>query len=181
MGKNILVLTGSPRKGGNSEKLADAFIAGAQEVGHTVMKYATADKTIKGCIDCKRCFKKGAACSISDDFNELAPHLAAADMLVLATPLYWFSFPTQLKATLDKMYSFLIAEKPLAIKECVLLVTGGDKEEKVFEGIVRSYQLMLEFMGWQDRGVIVVPGMHDKDEILKTDALERAKTLGESL
>ena len=62
-----------------------------------------------------------------------------------------------------------------------MLVTGGDKEEKVFEGIVRSYQLMLEFMGWQDRGVIVVPGMHDKDEILKTDALERAKPLGESL
>ena len=78
MGKNILVLTGSPRKGGNSEKLADAFIAGAQEAGHTVMKYTTADKTIKGCIDCKTCFKKGTACSIPDDFNELAPHLAAA-------------------------------------------------------------------------------------------------------
>ena len=63
-----------------------------------------------------------------------------------------------------------------------LFVRGiASKEEKVFEGIVRSYQLMLEFMGWQDRGVIVVPGMHDKDEILKTDALERAKTLGESL
>ena len=58
MSKNILVLTGSPRKNGNSDQLADAFIAGAQRAGHTTVKYTTADKNIKGCIDCKTCFSR---------------------------------------------------------------------------------------------------------------------------
>lgn len=181
MSKNILILTGSPRKGGNTDKLADAFSAGAQRAGHSVVRYATADKSIKGCIDCKTCFTRGTACSIPDDFAGLAPLLEQADLLVLATPLYWFSFPVQLKAALDKLYAFLIGKHPLKISECVLLVSGGDNEERKFEGIVKSYQLIAEFLGWQDRGVVIVPGLHDKDAVLKTDGLARAEALGASL
>ncbi|AIF53080.1 flavodoxin family protein [Pelosinus sp. UFO1] len=179
--KNILVLTGSPRKGGNSDKLADAFIAGAQQAGHTTVKYATADKRIKGCIDCQTCFKKGTACSIPDDFSELAPLLEQADMIVFATPMYWFSFPAQLKAAIDKFYSFLISKRTLKIKDCALLVTGGDKDESNYEGIVTSYKLIARFLGWKDSGVIIVPGLHDKDDILKTDGLKRAEALGKNI
>lgn len=181
MPKNILVLTGSPRKGGNTDKLADAFIAGAQQAGHTVVRFTTADKQIKGCIDCKTCFSKGTACSIPDDFNELAPLVEQADVLVLATPLYWFSFPTQLKAAIDKFYSFFIGKRPLKIKECMLLVCGGDKEERKFEGIRKSYQLIAEFLGWKDGGILVVPGLHDKDDVLKTDGLAKAESLGRAI
>ena len=102
MAKNILVLTGSPRNGGNTDQLADAFIAGAQWAGHTVTKYATADKNIKGCMDCKACFANGGVCVIPDDFPTLAPLMEQADMVVFATPLYWFSFPAQLKAAIDR-------------------------------------------------------------------------------
>jgi multimeric flavodoxin WrbA len=181
MAKNILVLTGSPRKGGNSDKLADAFIAGAQQAGHTTIKYTTADKSIKGCIDCQTCFKKGTACSIPDDFQDLAPLLEQADMVVLATPMYWFSFPAKLKAAIDKFYSYLISQKPLKIKESALLVTAGVTDESMIGGIVKSYQLIAEFMKWQDRGVIFVGGLHDKDEILKTDGLTRAETFGKNI
>ena len=181
MAKNILVLTGSPRKGGNSDKLADAFIAGARQVGHTIVKYTTADKSIKGCIDCQTCFKKGTACSIPDDFEDLASLLEQADMVVFATPMYWFSFPAKLKSAIDKFYSFLISQKPLKIKECALLVTGGVQDETKFEGIVKSYQLIAEFMNWKDSGVIIVGGLHDKAEILKTDGLTRAEKLGKEL
>jgi multimeric flavodoxin WrbA len=181
MRKNIVVLTGSPRKGGNTEKLADAFIAGAQQSGHTTVKYSTADKRIKGCIDCKTCFSKGTACSIPDDFNELAPLLEQADLVVFATPLYWFSFPTQLKAAIDKFYAFVIGKRALRIKECVLLVCGGDKEEEKYEGIILSYRLIADFLGWKDSGTIIVPGLHDKDAILKTDGLARAEALGQSI
>lgn len=181
MSKNILVLTGSPRKNGNSDKLAEAFIAGARKAGHTTVKYTTADKSIKGCIDCQTCFKKGSACSISDDFKDFAPLLEQADMIVFATPMYWFSFPVQLKAAIDKFYSYLISQRPLKIKECAMLVTGGVQEEAKFDGIVKSYQLIAEFMNWQDRGVIIVTGLHDRDDILKTNGLMRAEVLGESI
>ncbi|WP_371367696.1 Putative NAD(P)H-dependent FMN-containing oxidoreductase YwqN [Sporomusa rhizae] len=181
MSKNILVMTGSPRKGGNSEKLADAFIAGARQAGHTTVKYTAADKHIKGCIDCKTCFSKGVACSVPDDFNDLAPLLEQADMVVFATPLYWFSFPQQLKAAIDKFYSFLIGKQTWKIKECALLVCGGDKEEYRYEGIITSYKLIADYLNWKDCGIILVPGLHVKDDILKTDGLQRAEALGNSI
>lgn len=181
MSKHILVLTGSPRKGGNTDQLADAFIAGAERAGHTTEKYATADKQIKGCVDCQTCFSKGSACSIPDDFAKLAPLLEQSDMLVFATPMYWFSFPTQLKAAIDKLYSFLMGKRPLKIKECALLVSGGVQDETKFAGIVTSYKLIAEFLNWQDSGVVIVPGLHAKDDILKTDGLKRAETLGKSV
>ncbi len=181
MSKNILILTGSHRKGGNSDKLADAFIAGARQAGHTTVKYTTADKSIKGCIDCKTCFSKGSACSVPDDFNELAPLLEQADMVVFATPLYWFSFPAKLKAAIDKLYSFIIGKRTLKIKECVLLVCGGEKDEINYEGIVKSYKLIADYLSWKDSGIIIVPGLHDKDDILKTDGLKRAETLGKNI
>ena len=94
MAKNILVLTGSPRKGGNTDKLADAFTAGARQAGHLVTRYATADKDIKGCSDCKACQANAGVCVISDDFSTLAPLVEQADLVAFVTPLYWFSFPT---------------------------------------------------------------------------------------
>ena len=181
MAKNILVLTGSPRKGGNTDKLADAFIAGARQAGHAVTKFTTADKNIQGCIDCQQCFRKGSACSIPDDFSQLAPLMEQADMVVFATPLYWFTFPMQLKAAIDKCYSFFVGKRPLKVKECALLVCGGGTDLQTYEGIVKSYQLIVKFLNWKDSGVIIVPGLHDKDEILKTDGLQRAETLGKSI
>jgi multimeric flavodoxin WrbA len=181
MTKNILILTGSPRKGGNSDLLADAFIVGAQQSGHTTVKYVTAAKDIKGCKACKTCFSKGIACSFPDDFNELAPFLEQADMVVFATPLYWFSFPVQLKAAIDKFYSFLIGKRTLKIKECVLLVCGVAEDEAEYEGIVKSYELIADYQKWIDRGILIVPGVNEKGDILKTDGLIRAENLGKSM
>ena len=181
MSKNILVLTGSPRKKGNSNKLADAFIIGALQAGHTTAKFTTADKHIKGCLDCQTCFSKGSACSVPDDFTKLAPLLEQADMVVFATPMYWFSFPVQLKAAIDKFYSYLISKKPLKVSECALLVCGGGTDLDTYEGIVKSYRLIAGFLGWKDSGVIIVPGLHDQDEILKNDGLQKAETFGKSI
>lgn len=181
MSKNILILTGSPRNGGNTDKLVESFIYGAQQVGHTTVKYRAADKNIKGCIDCQNCFKKGTACSIPDDFNELAPLLEQADMIVFATPMYWFSFPAKLKAAIDKFYSYLISKRPLKITECALLVSGGVQDETMFEGLVNSYKRIAQFQNWKDSGTIIVTGLHDKDDVLKTDGLQRSEELGKSI
>lgn len=181
MSKNILVLTGSPRKGGNTDKLADAFIAGARQARHTTVKFTTADKNIKGCVDCQTCFSRGSACSVPDDFANLAPLLEQADMVVFATPMYWFSFPVQLKAAIDKFYSYLIAKKTLKIQECALLVSGGGTDLHTYDGIVKSYKLIADFLKWKDSGVVIVPGLHDKEDILSTDGLKRAEVLGKSI
>lgn len=181
MSKNILVLTGSPRKGGNTDKLTDAFIAGAQQAGHTTITFSTADKHIKGCIDCQTCFTRGSACSIPDDFANLAPFLEQADMVVFATPMYWFSFPVQLKAAIDKLYSYVISKRTLKIKECALLVTGGGADLHTYDGIVKSYKLIADFLKWKDIGIVIVPGLHDKNDILKTDGLMKAEALGKNI
>ena len=181
MSKSILVLTGSPRKGGNSDQLADAFITGAQQSGYTTIKYATAGKNIKGCIDCRTCYSKGVACSISDDFNELAAILEHVDMVVFATPMYWFSFPGQLKAAIDKFISFYIGQRTIETKECALIVCGGGQEESEYEGIVKSYRLIADFMTWKDKGSIIVKGVYDIGDITKTDGLQLAEEFGRNL
>lgn len=181
MKKNILVLTGSPRRGGNSDMLANAFIEGLATTEHSVVKYEAGRKKIKGCMACQKCYSKGQACVFNDDFNELAPLLESADMLVIVTPLYWFTFPAQVKAAIDKIYAILIGHHELKISESMLFVCAETDEMQDFDGIVRTYELINNYMKWKDNGRLLVPNVNEKGDILKTDALQKAKVLGQSV
>ena len=181
MKKNILVLTGSPRPGGNSELLADAFIKGATDAGHEVAKCEAGKKNIMGCKACDTCYSKGKPCSFDDDFNSIATFIENADAIIFITPLYWFTFPTQLKAVIDKMYSFLIGERGLKIKESMLLVCGEAEDESVFGGIVDTYKQIAGYQKWTDRGRLVVPGVYKKGDILSTKALVLAEEMGKNI
>lgn len=181
MKKNILVLTGSPRIGGNSDLLADAFIKGANKAGHEVVKCEVGKKNIMGCKACDTCYSKGKPCSFDDDFNSIAPHIEKADAIIFITPLYAFSFPTQLKAVIDKHYSFIIGEKKLNIKESMLLVCGGDDDESVFDGIISTYKQIAYYQKWTDRGRLIVPGVLNKGDILSTKYLALAEELGNNI
>jgi len=103
-----MVLTGSPRKNGNSEALANAFIQGSESVGHTIIKYDVSDNPVAGCLACDACFSKGKACVHDETFNTFTKLVQDVDALVISTPLYWFSYPSQLKAVIDKFYAFAI-------------------------------------------------------------------------
>ena len=181
--KNILVLTGSPRRNGNSDRMADAFIIGAQSVGHEVIKFETARKDISGCKACKTCWSKGKPCSFQDDFEELAPLLEAADVIVFSTPLYWFSFPAQIKVAIDKMYAYTGkgCKHPLKIKESLLMVCGADEGMRIFDGIIATYREIAHYMKWEDKGVLAVPKVNEKGDIDATDALVKAEEHGKSL
>lgn len=181
MKKNILVLTGSARVGGNSDLLADAFIKGATEVGHEVVKCEVGKKNIKGCIACNTCFSKGTPCSFHDDFNDIAPYIEKADMIVFATPLYWYTFPSQLKSAIDKMYSFIIGEKKLNVKESMLLVCAEENNESAFDGIISTYKSILSYQKWTDRGQLVVPGVLNKGDVSSTNYLVRAENMGSNI
>ena len=176
--KNVLVITGSPRKGGNSDLLANAFIEGAKTAGNEVTLFEAARMKINGCVACNNCFTKGTACSFDDDFNKLAPKLENADIIVFCTPLYWFTFPTQIKSAIDKMYSFTHTKKKLKIKEAILMVCGGTDDANDFTGIIKTYELMLNYLGWANREILTILNLNEIGDVKKTNGPETAKNIG---
>lgn len=179
MSISILVLVGSPRENGNTEKLADAFIEGALKNGNDVTKINVGKLDIKGCKGCKYCFTHEGTCAIRDDMDLIYPLLKKVDMLVLATPIYFFSMTAQLKAVIDRLNATY--KYPMHIKKSALLAVGA-AGDYVFEPLISEFKLIItKYQKWEDAGIITVSGVDEKDDILKTGFLEKAKVLGESI
>lgn len=100
--KSILVLSSSPRKGGNSDLLCDRFVSGAKEAGHLVEKICLKDKIIRYCTGCSNCFKGTKVCSQQDDMAEILETMIAADVIVMATPVYFYTMCAQMKTLIDR-------------------------------------------------------------------------------
>ena len=114
----------------------------------------------------------------NDDFNELASLMAESDVIIFCTPLYWYSFPTQIKAAIDKFYSFIIGKKDVPIKECMLLSCGELEDPHVFDGIVRSFELIAQDRGWKNRGHYLVNSVNEKGAISNTEHLQKIYDIG---
>lgn len=184
MGKNILVITSSPRKHGNSDMMADAFIHGAEAAGHTVNKYESAFTKISGCRACDTCWSKGVPCSFNDAFNEkFAPLLEQVDTMVLCMPLYFYGFPASIQATLEKTYSYLMPQSPVQMKisETALLICGGYGNLEVFDGAIGTYKQICKGFQWEDRGMVVAAGVMEKGAVTGTDYLKQSEILGKSI
>lgn len=182
MGKKILVLTGSPRKNGNSDLLADALIRGVEEGGHTAVKFDAGVKQIGGCTACDKCWSNGHACIYEDDFHALEPLLESCDVMVFCAPVYWMGFPAQMKAAIDKLYAYggSGGTRPLAIKESALLLCGEDPAAMQYDYVAQGYQRCISFLGWKDRGFIWKGGAGAEGTI-DPAALKKAEELGKSL
>ena len=128
MSKKIVVITGSPRKNGNSFAMTDSFIQAAEAKGHTVTRFDAAMMKIGGCHACETCFKTGKACSFDDDFNIIAPAILEADVLVFTIPVYWYSIPAQIKGVIDRIYSLVVGGKDIAGKECALIACCEEED-----------------------------------------------------
>ncbi len=184
MSKNILVLTGSPRQLGNSALLADAFIQGAKSAGNAVQVFETAFHPVLPCKACDKCWSNDKPCIFEDDFSKLAPMLEEADVLVLCTPLYWFTMSAQLKAAVDKLYAYMQpnAKRKLKIKECVLLCTAeGTEEDGNFEGLKATYKSIADYLKWTDRGRVLAGKTWEAGEIINTGKLKEALELGKTI
>lgn len=183
MGKNILVLTGSPRKGGNSDTLAAAFVKGAKSKGHSIETFAAAVDVVQGCRACNACWSKGDACVFEDGFRKLAPMLAGAEVLAVVSPLYWFGVTAQIKAAIDKFYSFLVSASPhkLKLSESVLLMCAEDSRDQAFVGAVGTYREICDYLGLTDRGVVAVTGVNNVGDIAGHAKLKDAEALGAAL
>ncbi|MGI6545708.1 MAG: NAD(P)H-dependent oxidoreductase [Fastidiosipilaceae bacterium] len=156
MRKRILILTGSGRKNGNSDTMAQQFAEGARSAGHEVTFYDTVRRPIKPCISCNNCFKDGIPCMHDDGFTALANQLSRTDVLVLSTPIYWYSFPAALKAAIDKLYAFVIGNQDLPITSAALMVCGEQEDKAIYDPMLKTYELILKDCKWEDQGQIVI-------------------------
>jgi multimeric flavodoxin WrbA len=183
MEKNILVLTGSPRKDGNSGRLADAFIRGAQAEGCRIHRFDAAFKKIRGCQGCNQCWSGPGPCVIQDDFAELSPLLETCSAVVLVSPVYFWGFTAQLKAAWDRFYCYLHGEgkKRFAPGESALLLTLGDRDDTTYRLAAETYRTVARYLGWNDRGVVAAKGLGGKADITGHEALVRAETLGRDM
>lgn len=102
MSKNVLILAGSPRRGGNSDLLCDEFLRGAQEAGNTVEKIFITDKKIGFCTACAACYMERKPCVQDDDMTEILDKMIAADVIVMSTPVYFYALSGQLKTVIDR-------------------------------------------------------------------------------
>ena len=181
MGKKIVVITGSPRKGGNSFAMTDAFISAAEAEGHEVTRFDAAFARLGGCHACETCFSTGKACSFDDDFNKIAPYIEQADAVVFTTPLYWYSYPSQIKAVIDKLYSLCVGKRQISGKKCALVACCEEEDIRVLDGIKQPYERMIALLGWESVGEVLVPGVLNKGDIDRTDGCKRAAELAKSI
>ena len=135
MSKNIFVISTSPRKGGNSETLADAFIRGAREAGNQVEKVCLYDKTIGFCKGCLACLKSHR-CVIHDDADIIAQKMKEADVLVFATPIYYYEMCGQMKTMLDRANP--LYDSDYRFKDVYLLAAAAEEEDSAVEGAVKG-------------------------------------------
>lgn len=183
MSKKNLVLTASPRKNGNTSKMADAFTRGAEAAGHSVVRFDAAFHNIRGCNACNACWSKGNACVMDDDFNALAELLETCDVLLISTPLYWLGFPAQVKSAIDKLYAYggSGGPRPLAIKESYLFVCGEDPTQEQYQPILQTYRTSAKFLGWEDRGILQIGGLEASGGIEASGVLEQAEEMGRNV
>ena len=139
--KNILILSTSPRKGGNSDTLADEFTRGARDAGHDAEKISLAGKTIGFCRGCLAC-QKTERCVIQDDVNAIVQKMLSADVLVFATPIYFYEMSGQMKTLLDRSNPLFPAD--YAFREIYLLAASADENRDSMDGAVKGLQ------GWID-------------------------------
>ena len=174
----ILVLTGSPRKGGNSSTLADNFIKGAKEAGHHVERFDAAFKNVHPCIGCNKCGMNGD-CIFKDDFEFVRRHITDSDVVVFATPMYYFGISAQLKAVIDRFYA--VNGKIHRPKKAVLLMTYANTSPTEAEPIKKHSEVLLNYLGWQDAGQIIASGVWPAGAVNDTLYPEQAYELGKNI
>lgn len=181
MGKKIVVITGSPRKNGNSFAMTDAFIKAAEEKGHTITCFDAAMKKVGGCRACETCYSTGKACSFDDDFNTLAPAILEADAIVFTMPVYWYSIPAQIKGVIDRIFSLVVGGKDISGKECALITCCEEDDMTVMDGVRIPMERMCALNKWKMVGEVLIPGVLNPGDIDKTDGCKKAAALADAI
>jgi len=182
---NVLVLSGSPRKNGNTETMVQNVVFGAEKAGGTCELIRLADKKIHPCIGCGGCEKEGI-CVIKDEMQDLYPKIASADRILIASPIYFYGVTAQTKAFIDRCqalwsrkYLLNMRLKGDVPKIGYFLSVAATKGESVFKGAILTVQYGFDAMDFSYGGELVVRGVDTKGAINRfQDELDRAKEFG---
>ena len=181
MGKKIVVITGSPRKNGNSFAMTEAFIQAAEAKGHAVTRFDAAMKNVGGCHACETCFSTGKACTFDDDFKTIAPAIIEADAVVFTMPVYWYSIPAQIKGVIDKLFSLCVGGKDVAGKKCAIITCCEEDDMSVMEGVRIPMERTAALLKWEMAGEVLIPGVLNVGDIQKTDGCKKAAALADAI
>ena len=178
MSKKVLIISSSPRKGGNSDILCDAFADGAKAAGNEVEKVRIAALKIGYCTGCYACQKTGK-CAIKDDAKKVIDKMMAADVIVLASPVYFYSICAQLKALIDRT---VVVYPNLTNKRFYYILTMADTDRAKFDGPIAAMRGFLDcYEGSKEAGKVCADGVYELGAIDGTKFLAEAKALGQSV
>ncbi|MBO5031367.1 MAG: flavodoxin family protein [Lachnospiraceae bacterium] len=174
--KNVLIISASPRKNGNSDILCDRFAQGAQESGHQVEKIFLASKNIGYCRGCGVC-NSTHKCIQQDDMAEILERMAAADAIVLATPVYFYSMDGQMKTFIDRTVP---RYTEISNKDFYFIMTAADTEKANLERTMEAFRGFTEdcLEGTREAGIIYGVGAWQAGEIKDTPAYDEAYEMG---
>lgn len=179
MSKKVVIISSSPRKGGNSDTMADAFLMGAIEAGNEVEKINIRDMELKFCIGCLGCLRTGK-CVLKDGMNELYDKVQHADVLVFATPVYYYGMTGQLKTFLDRLNP--LYSKNNSFKEVYVLMSAAENEDSAMDGTINGVQCWIDcFDGVAIKDVLCGTGLADPHDIDKTDFRRQAYEMGKTV
>ncbi len=177
--KKVLILSGSPRKGGNSDTLCDQFMKGAQETGNEVEKIFVADKKIGYCRACYYCNDHKGECIIKDDMAEILQKMLDADVIVLSSPVYFYSISAQLKTVIDRTVARWLEFKN---KEFFYIMSAAEDTDTVMDCTLECFRGLAEcFEGSIEKGVIYGKGAYEKGAIKNMPAMIEAYEMGKSI
>lgn len=176
MSKKVLILSGSPRKGGNSDLLCDEFLRGAQESGNQAEKIFLRSKKIAPCNACYFCKNSGGRCAIPDDMTQILDKMQAADVIVMASPVYFYSIDAQMKAVIDRSVA---RWTEIPNKEFYYIMTAAEDSDTVMDCTLecfRGFAACLE--GAVEKGVIYGKGVYEAGAIQGHPAMQEAYEMG---
>ena len=177
MSKNVLIISSSPRQGGNSDILCDEFLRGARESGHNAEKISLKDKKINYCNACGFCYSNGT-CAINDDMAEIIEKMKKADTIVFASPIYFYAISGQMKTFIDRLCSGYTQIKN---KEFYYILTAADSASDTIHNALGEFQGLMACMeNPVEKGYIFGGGVWKKGEIIGTQYLQRAYEMGKN-
>lgn len=185
MAKKIMILNGSPRMNGNTRELIKHFRKGAEDAGHMVTCFDLQKMNIRGCLGCCNGGKDAESpCVQKDDMQKIYPVYQEADVVVLASPMYYWGISGQLKCAFDRLFAVAELDPNYANpqKDCVLLMAAEGDTEDNFAPVRAFYQGLTSHLGWKDLGIVCAGGNMDAGTILeKPEQLRSAEDLGRSI
>jgi len=179
MSKKALALSASPRRGGNSDLLCDQFMLGAKETENQIEKIFLRDKEINYCLACDTCQGNGGNCVQKDDMAEILDKIIAADVIVMATPVYFYTMNGQMKTLIDRTYSRYLT---ISNKEMYFIVTAADSKKQAMERTLEGFRGFTSCLsGAKEKGIIYGNGAWNMGDIKGSKAMKQAYEMGKAI